>query len=99
MIEIFDHVLRFFTSIIDIILAPIDAVISTVIPSFSDISTNISNLLSYFYDTFLFIFQWIHLPSGVINLILGYIAFKVTVYASTLGVKLFLRWYRTIRGN
>ena len=67
------YLLGIFSSFLSLILKPIDLLLSTIVPTYSDLSTNFITLFSYFRNTFLFILNWIHFPPELISLIIAYI--------------------------
>jgi len=97
MTTLLSVVLNMFTSILNIFLKPIDLLLSTIVPNYNDIIGFVITLLSYFRNTFLFFLNWIHIPSGAITLIIGYITFKITLFFGTLSYKLFIKWYHYIK--
>lgn len=90
-------ILDLFNGLLTTLLRPIDSIIESFVPSFADISSNVSNLFNYFYNTFLFIINWLHIPPQVIALIIGYITFRVALFFGSLGIKLCLKWYHLLK--
>lgn len=97
LVTIYTGVLTIFNIFVDIIFAPIDALLMNVIPDYNSMSIYVSNFLSYFEDTFYFVVSWINIPKVAIGFILGYITFRVTLFFGTLAFRLFIKWYNALK--
>lgn len=96
--QLFKGVMWLINYIFTLILTPIDTIITALVPSWSSVSNNISQFLNYFYNQFLFVLNWLNIPSSAITLLIAYITLKLTLYLSTRALKIFLKWYDILRG-
>ena len=94
---VFNGTLDLFNVLLSILFAPVDIVLGNVIPSYNTISSYIDSFFNFFYDKFLFVIGWLNIPTGVIDLLLGYIVFRVALFFGTLTIKYFLAWYRALK--
>lgn len=94
---IYTGVFTLLNAIISIILTPLDLLLQSIIPNYSSMGTYISQFFSYFEDLFLFVLSWLNIPPIAIDLILGYIGFRVALFFGTMSLKLFIRWYNALK--
>lgn len=90
-------IMNMFNYIIQIVLTPIDSVLSVIIPSYAEISSNVVTFFNYIYNNIIFVLDWVHIPSSLVTIIIGYITFRVILYFSTLSFKLFIKWYNYLK--
>lgn len=90
--EFFKFLLESFALVISVILAPIDAIISNVIPNFELINTHVLEFLNYFMNYFRFVMGWIHIPPIALDILVGYITFRVILFFGSLAYKITCRW-------
>ena len=86
--ELFKFILSLFTTIINVILMPIDMLLSSVLPNFFDMVSYVDGFLGFFFNDIVWILQWIHIPYESTLLIMGYITLRVTMFLSVLGYRL-----------
>lgn len=97
MAQVYVSVFGFFATIINIIFTPIDSLISSIIPDYTNMSTYITAFFDYFRDIFLWAISWLNIPKPAFSLILGYITFRVLLFFGTLSFKLFVRWWGVLK--
>lgn len=95
--NIYISVFGFMSDIISIFLSPLDTLLSSIIPDYSNMGNYIQAFFDYFYDIFLWAISWFNIPKPAINLILGYISFRVLLFFGTLSYKLFIRWWGVLK--
>ena len=83
--------------LVDIVLAPIDALITQFIPGLSDILTYIGKFFNYILQFIPWVCSWFHLPSWLITFVIAYYVFKLTVPLLVHSVKLALSWYDRLK--
>lgn len=83
--------------LVDFILSPIDILISSYIPAVSVAFDYVGKFFIYILNFIPFICSWLHFPPFLINLIIGYYIFKLTVPLLVYFVKLAINWYHTLK--
>lgn len=97
IINVYSAFFTLFNAILSVILSPLDLLLESVIPIYSSMSTYVANFFNYFEDIFYFVIGWLNIPPVAIDLILGYIAFRVAIFFGTMAFKLFVRWYNALK--
>lgn len=97
--SLFNTILNFVSSMISIIFLPIDALITSLLPTnVLDIISNINNFIDFIIDNVDFAINLTLLPNWVIVVIADYFIFKISVFFSTYVVKIALKWYNYLKG-
>ena len=84
-------------SLVNLLLAPIDAIISNALPNLSQGLTAVGQFLSVCTQSIGWVLSVFGLPSGCISLIVVYYVFKLTVPLVVSSVKLAIRWYDKLK--
>ncbi len=83
-------------NLVNIILTPIDALISTFLPDISSALVAIGNFLELCLQYISWAISLTGLSSNTLNLIVAYFTFKLTVPFMISTVKSALKWYKAI---
>lgn len=90
-------IINLLTGIISVILTPIDILISSYLPSFDSALSHITDFFNYIGSYIDFVMGWLSLPSFAINFLSAFVVFKLVIEPTILGVKLILKWYKTLK--
>lgn len=85
------------TSLVGILLAPIDALISTALPSLQTGLNAIGSFLTLITSSIGWVLSVFGLSSECLSLIVLYYTFKLTVPLTIYTIKLAIRWYDKIK--
>lgn len=97
MIEsVFNFILNFIMSMVELLLIPLDLIISQFIPDLSEIITSINEYLNLSYTYISFIVDFTFLSSFAVNLLFSFMLFKLTVPVSAYVIKLALNWWKKL---
>ena len=94
---VFVGILSIVNFLVHAILLPIDALISTYLPSLSTMFTSIASFLHTIFDGIGWAISFSGLSSFALTIIAAYWTFKLTVPIQVWAFKLFLHWYHTIK--
>lgn len=83
--------------LVDVLLAPIDALISQFLPGLNDVLNAIGSFFSYILSFIPWLCSWLHLPSWLITFVIAYYVFKLTVPLAIHTVKLAISWYDKLK--
>lgn len=84
-------------SLVQVLLAPIDLLISNYLPDLANVLTAINQFLTLITSSIGWVLSCLGIPSSVINLLILYYTFKLTVPYLVHLVKLALKWYNTLK--
>lgn len=90
-------IFKLITSLINIILLPINALINTFIPDLNNVFGIITNFFNYAFNLAGYILDMLCIPPIVANLFVAYITFKLTAPYAINAIKLALKWYNTLK--
>ena len=83
--------------LVNLILLPIDALISTLVPDLSNALTSVAVMFDYALSYIGFAIDMIGLSDLAINMIVAYWIFKLSAPLAVSTVKTALNWYRTLK--
>lgn len=83
--------------LVDIILIPIDSAIETFLPGVSTALSYIGQFFNYILQFIPYICSWLHLPTFLIDFVIAYFTFKLTVPLLVHTVKLAISWYDKLK--
>lgn len=95
--ELFQGMLYIVTSIIQVILYPIDLLISFFIPNLEVAFIKIGDLFNLIETPFKFLVNMTGLSSFSLSLIFSYFIFKFTLPFQVYIIKLAVKWYKAIK--
>lgn len=84
-------------SLVSVILAPIDALISQFLPSLDNALSGFSSFLNMCGQYIGWVIDFTGLSSETISLIIAYFVFKLTVPLLVSTVKLAIKWYNALK--
>lgn len=84
-------------SLVSLILTPIDALINSAFPSIASGLGYITDFFNYIGGMMSWLLSWFHLPQAFLNLVVGYLIFKLTVPLTIHTIKLALHWYHILK--
>lgn len=84
-------------ALVNVILAPIDLVIATALPSVSDALTGVGVAFQELCNYIPWAVSYFALKPWVWSLLVGYITFKLTVPFTVHAVKLAIEWYDKLK--
>lgn len=93
---ILNGLFNFLTSIITVLLSPIDTFITNNLPDFSNVLASFSNFIDEVIGFFPWILSWFHIPGTLLIFVVGYYVFKLSSSAAISVLKLVLAWYRKL---
>lgn len=91
-------ILDFLSSVLSVILAPIDLFISALLPDLSSTFEAIYNFFEIMFSNIGFVIDLFAIPPFVISLIINLYIFKLTLPIQIYIFKLVLNWYNKIKG-
>jgi len=83
--------------LVNILLTPIDALISSALPDLSDGLDMVSQFFSWVSGVIPWSVSWFGLNSTVLNLFVGYITFELTAPLVISTIKLAIKWYDKLK--
>lgn len=83
--------------LVDVILIPIDSAIETFLPGVSTALSYIGQFFNYILQFIPYICSWLHLPTFLIDFVIAYYVFKLTVPLLVHTVKLAISWYDKLK--
>ena len=93
---ILNGLLNFVIFIIGVLVSPIDSLINSTLPQFSDLLTNFGSLIDKLLEVIPWVLSWFHIPGYFIVFICSYLIAKLTMSVVVHEIKLILAWYRKI---
>lgn len=84
-------------SLVNLILLPIDSLISTYLPSVSDAIDTVGSFFSWVAGLIPWAISWFGLNANTIALFVAYITFELTVPLLIHTIKLALQWYDKLK--
>lgn len=93
---ILNGLLNFVISLVGVLLMPIDTVINSTLPQFSDLLTQFGSLIDKVLEVIPWVLSWFHIPGFFIIFICQYLIFKLTASVIVHEGKIILAWYRKL---
>lgn len=90
-------IFKLVTSLVTVLLAPIDSIISNALPTLSSALTAIATFLNTITSALGWVLSVFGLSSECLSLIVVYFTFKLTVPIVISSIKLAIRWYDKIK--
>ena len=95
--SLFNGILDFVIKIIQIVLIPIDSLISSSLPGFDNFLSNVTQFFTYCLGAIGWVIDSLFVPRDVISMVCVYLVFKLTISLSTYTIKFALKWYRALK--
>lgn len=83
-------------NLVNLLLYPIDALISNALPSLNDGLNMVSNFITWGCDGIRWAVSWTGLNSSVIALLVAYLTFNLTLPLAVSSIKLAIKWYHNL---
>lgn len=93
---ILNGILNFVFGLISILLTPIDTLISSSFPSFTQILTDFGNFITQILGVIPWVLSWFNIPVALLAFVAYYAISKITVSIVVHEIKLILAWYRKL---
>ena len=90
-------IFKIIISLVDLLLSPIDTLISQYLPGLDDAFTMIGNLVQQLCNVVPWVMSWLGVSSVVISLLVSYLTFKMSVPIVVHTVKLAIKWYDKLK--
>lgn len=84
-------------ALVEVILAPIDSLITQFLPGLSDVLNYIGQFFNYILQFIPWICSWLHLPTWLITFVIAYYVFKLSVPLLVHTAKLAISWYNRLK--
>lgn len=84
-------------SLVQVLLAPIDILISNYLPDLANALTAVNEFLTLITSSIGWVLSCLGIPGTVISLFILYYTFKLTVPYLVHLIKLALKWYNTLK--
>lgn len=88
--------LNFFSSLISVFLSPLDNIIYNLLPDFNELIVNFNLFLARILEVIPWALSWFHIPSYLLNFIVLYYIFKVSITFVANRLKLILSWWHRL---
>lgn len=95
--KILSGIMSLIIGLINLLLYPIDALISTALPSLSSALSAVGSFLNVALQSIGWVISLTGISSNVISLVIAYYVFKLTVPMLFYLVKLVLSWYNRLK--
>lgn len=95
--KILSGIISLIITLCSLLLAPIDAIILTLIPDLSNCFTAIGNFLNICFSSIGWVISLTGISPDVISIIVIYYTFKLTAPFSFYMIKLALAWYNKLK--
>lgn len=83
--------------LVDLILTPIDSLIESFLPALSDVLNYIGQFFNYILQFIPYICSWLHLPTFLVDFVIAYYIFKLSVPLLVHTIKLAISWYDRLK--
>lgn len=90
-------IISLISSLVNVILSPIDSIITANLPGLSSALNSFSTFLGYISNGIGWVIDSFAIPSAVISLIVAYYIFKLTVPLLIYTIKLIIKWYDKLK--
>lgn len=88
--------LKLAKSLLGVVLAPLNLLINTLIPDFSNYITPIYNLFNLVLNSIGYVIDLLGISSVALNIVVLTITYNVIVMLSAYSIKLGVKWYRAL---
>lgn len=92
-----DIVLNFVVSIINLLLMPIDLLISQFLPSIENLFNYLNSFISLLINNIAWAVDSLCLPNAIIIIITDYLIFRLTFPYLLWFIKLAIKWYNNLK--
>lgn len=90
-------IFKIIISLVNLLLTPIDTLISQFLPGLDNAFTMIGNLVQQLCNIIPWVMSWLGVSSVVISLLVSYLTFKMSVPIVVHTVKLAIKWYDKLK--
>lgn len=90
-------IFKIIISLVNLLLTPIDTLISQFLPGIDNAFTMIGNLVQQLCNIIPWVMSWLGVSSIVISLLVSYLTFKMSVPLVVHTVKLAIKWYDKLK--
>lgn len=90
-------IFKLVVSLVNLLLTPIDALISSALPGLSSAISAIGSFLSLCMQSIGWVLSVFAIPAGALSLLVLYYVFKLTLPLAISTVKLAIKWYDKIK--
>lgn len=90
-------VMSLIISLVDVLLAPIDTVISTALPSLANALNLVNNFFDFIGGVVPFVISYTGINEIVLNIVIDLSVFILTVPLMVSAIKLAIRWYDKLK--
>lgn len=90
-------IFKIIISLVNLLLTPIDTLISQFLPGLDEAFTMIGNLVQQLCNIIPWVMSWLGVSSTVITLLVSYLTFKMSVPIVVHTVKLAIKWYDKLK--
>lgn len=94
--KILQGIFKLLTKAISIFLAPINALIASMLPGFNDMLTNVANGFNSAVQYVGWVIDATTLNTNVISFFILFMSFKVLFPLAVSAIKLVVKWYRAL---
>lgn len=94
---IINGVLSFVSGLLSLILAPIDVLIETAIPSFADVLDSFGSFIDQILGIIPWVLSWFNIPMALLTMTLVWLISKIGLLLATHTTKIILAWWRTLK--
>lgn len=91
--SILNGLIEFFTTLLNILLLPLDTAIQTFLPDFSDVLSLFNDFVDQVLGFFPWILSWFNIPDLVLTLAVGWIIGKISISIAVYTIKLVVAWW------
>lgn len=90
-------IFKIIISLVNLLLTPIDSLISQFLPGLDNAFTMVGNLVQQLCNIIPWVMSWLGVSSIVISLLVSYLTFKMSVPIVVHTVKLAIKWYDKLK--
>lgn len=90
-------IFKIIISLVNLLLTPIDTLISQFLPGLDNAFTMVGNLVQQLCNIIPWVMSWLGVSSIVISLLVSYLTFKMSVPIVVHTVKLAIKWYDKLK--
>lgn len=94
---IINGVMKLIMSLVTVLTAPIDLIISNALPDLSNALSSFANVLNLIGDTMGWVISLTGISSTAISLIITYYVFKLSTPILFSSIKAAIKWYKTLK--
>lgn len=90
-------IFKIIISLVNLLLTPIDTLISQFLPGLDNAFTMVGNLVQQLCNIIPWVMSWLGVSSVVISLLVSYLTFKMSVPIVVHTIKLAIKWYDKLK--